>query len=49
MKVETERDGKLTVTLVAGTLKVGLLSDLLHGIARHHGLSRDELLARLGY
>lgn len=47
LRLTTEVGGTHHVTLIAGLLKVGTFHRILTEVATHHGLSRDEVLARL--
>ena len=45
MKCRTEAGGGLTITIPDhSALKAGVLSRILRRVARHHDLTRDELL-----
>jgi predicted RNA binding protein YcfA (HicA-like mRNA interferase family) len=48
IRLATSRGGEHHVTIPAHTpLKVGTLNAVLRDVAEHHGLSREELLARI--
>lgn len=49
VRMATMRDGWHPVTLPLGKLRIGTFNAILADIARHHRLSRDELLKLLGF
>ncbi len=48
VRMTTQRGGEHHVTVSAHeAIKIGTLNAILHGVADHFGLSRDDLLRRL--
>lgn len=48
IRLQTERDGRKPLSIQDhAPLKVGTLSGILREVAKHHGMTRDALLALL--